>query len=341
MSHIGVRFTYRRRLLALLYLSLGFTSPAEAKEKDTSAWCPILGDPVVAIEAATFYQADDPSHSRIDPDKLRENVRLTRPVSQFLDTLATLSDSYVLSPSPDVKQCTDHLLYQWARAGALTDISQGVQARFVQEWSLASLGFLRMKLGPLRDHEQDEIVRAWMHDLAASVANLYPSDGGASRNNLYYWAMLAIAVTGHSTDDVVLWKRAEDMNRVALSDIQANGTLPAELKRASRAAWYHAFAAEPLVLFKLVSERCRNQPYQGDRQLDRLLDIVYGALNGSPTLHTITGVEQVDIRDRYWINLWNAFEGNQPYIVTLAKERNLGGSVDMLYRLFRDGCRRD
>lgn len=340
MINIGGSSTHPRvpRLLLCFGLILILALHTKSMARDTDVPCPAPTAPVVKIEAMPFYQAGDATNSQIDREKLRENTRLTQPITRFLDTLGTLSDNYVQTRSADVKQCADGFLYRWARAGALKDISQGSQAGFVQKWSLASLGFLRMKLGPLRDSSQDAVVRNWMRDLAASVANIYRGNGGPNRNNHYYWAMLALAVVGHSTDDPTLWARAEEMDRFALADIQTDGTLPAELKRIGRAAWYHAFAAEPLVLFKLVNERCRNQPHQNDERLNRLLEVVHDALNGSPTLRTITGIEQTAIQYRNWVNLWDALEEGQPYIVTRARERNLGGSVDVLYRFFLNGC---
>ncbi|WHO40825.1 alginate lyase family protein [Sphingobium sp. AP49] len=326
---------YRKILFGSACLAL---LPATAKAQSTFS-CPTLGPPVVAIQANTYYDQDDATRSKIDDAKFQENQKLSRPVTGFLDAIADLSDQYVLQKSPQVKKCADGLFYNWAKSGALLDVKMGAQPRFIQEWAASTLGIARMKLGKLESPQQDAIVRKWLREIAESVDSFQKGDGGAKRNNHYYWAMLGIGAIGLAADDPDLWARSQRMYQVALRDIQASGMLPAELRRGNRAALYHAFAAQPLALHEIMIEHCAASGDTEDPRLEKLLTVVRGEISGKRQVDQITGIKQIHVGTQHWLNLWDAIEQGNPSSAGEMKSRNLAGRMDTLASVMENSCR--
>lgn len=328
------------RLALLMLPAMMIAMPAWARDAGgrTDGSCPALGRPVVAIQATSYYESSDASRSAINADKQKENVALTQPVNDFLDALSNLSDQYVLTGSRRAKACADDIFYRWASSGALMDVQQGPQSRYVQQWATSTLGLARMKLGKLASPQRDAVVRRWLQAMAGSVNGFQQGDGGSKRNNHYYWAMLGIGAIGLSTGDRALWDRSESMYRVALGDIGADGTLPAELKRGQRAAHYHAFAAQPLAIHSLLRSECARGGRGGDQQLGRLIGVVRGEVAGRGVIAKDTGVKQTRVSTQPWLSLYDAVERDRPAQAGARTSTKLAGRMDTLAATIEAGC---
>lgn len=301
--------------------------------------CPALGAPVSAIQGTTYYAKSDASRSKIDDNQLRLNQKLSKPVNDFLDAISDLSDQYVLAPTEATKRCSDQIFFEWAKANALLDVKAGAQSRFIQQWASSTLGIARMKLGPLRSQQQDAVVSMWMRKIAWSVNSFQQGDGGTGRQNHYYWAMLGIGATGLSTGDRKLWQRSEEMFKIAINDIQTDGTLPAELKRGQRAGLYHAFAAQPLAVHTLMREKCVSPASSEPPQLEKLLNVVRGEIGGSRTIDDIAGTRQTHVGKQHWLMLWDAVQKDLPQSAGTMKSRNLAGRMDTLATVIGNNCK--
>lgn len=303
------------------------------------AACPVLGDPVTAIEATDYYDRSDDSYSKIDIERFKLNQKLVKPVNDFLNSISELSDQYVLTRSESVKRCSDEIIFKWAKAKSLMDVSYGTQARFIQQWAASTLAFSRMKLGPLKSPRHDSVVTEWMNEIAWSVNSFQKGDGGSRRQNHYYWSMLGIGAIGLATNDRDLLWRSEEMFNIAIGDIEPNGTIAAELKRGQRASLYHAFAAQPLAIHTMLRERCISQRDDETPQLDKLLRLVRAEIAGSQVIDGIVGVRQTEVGKQEWLMLWDAVQANSPQSAGTLKSRNLAGRMDTLATVIVNDCR--
>src|SRR5262249_18572681 len=113
------------------------------------------------------------------------------------------------------------------------------------------------------------------------------------RNNHLYWAALAAAATGIAADDRALFDWAVARYRFALTQIDADGALPQELARASRARHYHLFALAPLVMVaELGASNGLDLYAEHDGALHRLVARVVGSPDDPAWFERRTGHPQ-------------------------------------------------
>jgi len=314
-------------------------SSTGAKATDVSVQsCPSTIVPVHAIEATTYYRRDDPSRSTIDPVKHEENLRLIKPVDDFLKTVSDLSDRYVSTGDHSWKECADNLMVEWAAGKGLLDVSSGAQARFMQQWASSTLGFSRIKLGPIEDPVQRGAVNSWLMQIAKQVYDRNIKEGERKRNNHYYWSMLGVGAIGVAVHDETLWQESRRMYSVAITDVREDGTLPAELSRGKRAALYHAFAAQPLALYNLLATYCEKSTLPGHGSLDALMRLVRDEIDDRKIIDKKTKVLQSHVGQQHWLLLWDAMPDNVALISPKLRSVKLGGQMTTLAATLRAGC---
>ena len=299
--------------------------PAHAFE---SYSCPTPGPIVAKIEADGYYRRDDPTHSIIDADRQMKYRAATAPINDLFDKLGKVSDDYLKDRNPDVKQCMQEIFMRWASSSGLLELGPTVQAGFVQQWSLATLAILRYKVGPF-DEDVERITRAWLSRMAESVEQFHEKREIARRNNHFYWAVLGVGTTGLIFENAKFIAFAEDGYKFAINSIRENGTLEQELRRGNRSTTYHAFAAEPLAIYRLLRHLEGLPPVDGERRLDTLLDLVRRGISDPGEFGAITGTTPLPIGTQPWLEMIDAVYANDGSLPR-GFDRRLGGDVGML-----------
>jgi poly(beta-D-mannuronate) lyase len=294
------------------------------------AWafsCPSPGEPVRVIRVYGFYAPADPTHSTIDPERQERYRTSVAPLRRFQSTIAGLSDQ--ADRDPDARACAENLLASWAKARALLE-PRTPQARLEQQWLLATLAIVHFKLGSISNRNVDSLVKFWLAAIAEQVVEFYKPVYQSHRTNLTYWAALSVGVTALVTSRDDFWRFSEDINHLALTDIDAEGFIASELRRGPRAASYHAFAAQPLAvleLFRQTREGRRSVP----TALQRLIALVEAEAAGARRIDARTGVTQLRISPMAWLNLWHRDHEMVAGTESGGQLSRLGGTMGSLY----------
>ena len=303
---------------------------------NAGARCPAMVKPVTVIGGNRFYKKGTVEKDAALTAKNRASVR---PVYDFQNQLSSLSDKYVQTGSAQFKTCADNLLLSWARSNVLSKFGSNAkagdfQSNYVQQWAVAGLGLARLKLGPLKNKSDDQIVRRWLKNSALSVHSFHQKI--KNHNNHYDWAVLAVGSVGYSTGDQSLIDLSKKMFDVAIDQIQPGGFLPLELKRKERAASYHSVAAQPLALYQLIKSRCGNDATK-PAKLTELITLVKKLKVNPDIVRERAGAKQVPMGNQPWINVWDTVNG-QASKEKPSASRYISGTSQTLSKVLKEGC---
>ena len=202
----------------------------------------------------------DSHNSVINPEQKDEHDRIQKPITDFGRELAKAADNYRSTGSRTAAKCVIGLLEGAARLGVLTGKMMSSQAYYEQGWALSSwsIAYLKVRGSGLASPEQTKRITSWFKDLAEDNRDYYESKRGNphsdAHNNHLYWAGLAISAAGVACDHRKLFNWGMDAYKEGVSKITAEGTLPAEMERASRALHYHLYALGPLIILAEFGE---------------------------------------------------------------------------------------
>ncbi len=213
--------------------------------------CPAPPAPVRDVLVEPFYRKDDPTHSIVDPEAYAARAAAAEPLSRLAAGVARLGDRYLAEQPRNaaVADCLATWLDAWASAGALLGTAT-MQGSYERKWTLATLA---LNLALLRDapevgETRGQRMAAWIADLAYATVPAYAGKPFAEQNNHLNWAALAVLAAGAATGEAGLFEWGIAAARGAIANIDDDGSLPHELKRAAKALHYHRFALEPLIL---------------------------------------------------------------------------------------------
>lgn len=252
-----------RWALLLMLLGAGAVGAARACE------APPAGPSDLRIPG--YYS--DKAGSVIDPALLRENRSAAEVPDRYAARITGWSDDFLRSGDPAHAQCALQWLAGWARDGALLGRMQRVnndQSEYMRQWLLDAAAMSYLKLRGQADAAQREAIEAWLRSLAQ--ANLrYWDDPRHKRNNHYDWTGVGVLATALATGDAALWRTGHAIYRSGVRDIAADGSLPMEMARRSRALHYHDYALSPLVMMAELA-RLRGEDWYGENHhaIDRL-----------------------------------------------------------------------
>ena len=270
------------QLLPLLAAALICTSAS-------AQFCDAPPPPVVDIVANSYYA--DAHHSVVDPARRQENQRSIAPIESYLREVARMASSR----DTQSRDCAATWLLAWANAGALLGSASSEQAYYERKWTLAglSLGYARVRMQA--PHDQKTAIDNWLRQLAHAVMHHSEAHRG-ERNNHFYWEGLAVAAAGAVTQDPDASEWGRRVFDYAMDQIEPDGSLPNEMKRARRALHYHLYAAEPLAMLSSILDR--DSP-----KLDKLVALCIAGIRNPTLFEQRTGVAQEGIvqSDFMWL----------------------------------------
>jgi len=267
---------------------------------------------------ADVYYDDPPVYSHIDPVKHAAYEAAVKPLEFYLHNVAKMA-------SDGDKQCTLRWLVAWAEGDAMLGKIEKEQAHFERKWLLAGLALSYAKVRDAAADDQRASIDNWLLALADGVRSHSDAYKGA-KNNHYYWEGLAVgatgAVTGNGKD--IDWSRK--VLRDAEADIAADGTLPLEMKRGSRAQHYHLFSAAPLVMLESILD------VHSDK-VAKLVAFCDRARTDPDAVSKQAGVTQIGVLDDDydWEIVWrrhNTVHADRPTAARRPDVTRLGGDLD-------------
>ncbi|WP_260924708.1 alginate lyase family protein [Novosphingobium sp. 9] len=221
----------------------------------------------------------------------------TAPVTSFANAVTKRADHYVEAKSTADfdASCALEWLDEWARGNALLG-KINRQGESVRKWELGTFAttFLKISHAHLDPEKQARVVD-WLHKLAIAAKSDFSRDPdlNSRKNNHLYWAGWSVAAAGIATGDRSLLEWGMDCFRTGVDQIRDDGTLPLELARRNRAASYHMFAMQPLIMLAEAGETNGISAYAyNDGRLKKLIDLNLRALADKSVFQSLTGFEQ-------------------------------------------------
>ena len=282
----GLRLVSLSRSWAALAAVLASAAPGAA-----SAGCPAPAAVVRDISAERFYT--DAASSVVDPQIVARNKASLKALDDTLRPIIRASDR-ALGGDGESAACALSLFVAQAEGGGMLGAMSSRQAGYERKWRTAGLALAWLKVRRSASPAQRAEVEPWVLALARQVE----ADYGAPRepNNHYYWAGLAAAAVGTATGDADQLAYARRAYLSGLDQIQADGTLPRELRRKVKALDYHNYALAPLILSaELAAVRGEDWYSLRDGALHRLVARTLAGIADPPAFAQLAGEPSVEV----------------------------------------------
>lgn len=282
MQRSSVMRTRRRVPLVLALVALACVLVADFGAAASA--CPAPPAAIRDLDMARPY-SDAVGSVASDEVKARHAAE-AQPLKEFLTHVTRDADH------PEAAACALQWLAAWAEGGALLGAMRSKQAEYERKWNLAGFALAYLEVRRAASPQQRAVVEPWLKSLAVASLRFF-DDASHKRNNHWYWLGLGLGATALATNDDALWSKAHAIYRDALADIAADGTLPHELTRATRALHYHDFAVMPLVVLAELAA-ARGEDWYGERggALHRLVDVVLAGFADPSSIERKSGVAQ-------------------------------------------------
>ena len=283
------RFQVVAAVLITVGLVAGLLAHGWNREKTVAdAACPVAPLPV-QLATTSKYRRDDPYRASLrGAAETREDV-----IGPIRDHV--LRVAHAAHGSAVERRCATDTLTAWAKGGALTRMATKdamlSRSRLVAELGLAAVAL--NDAGALAPNERRTIAR-WSEKIARETVRWFENEAGpvSRRNNHRLWAALAVATAGRLADrpELTAWARASA--DLGLCAVDANGHLPLELERGSRALRYHVYALRPLLALDAL-DRGGSAPRPCPDALERLRGAVSAMLVDARPLAKLVGIAQL------------------------------------------------
>ncbi|MDB5800451.1 MAG: hypothetical protein JWL63_1390 [Rhodocyclales bacterium] len=230
----------RRWVFGLTLLSSQFSAHAFS--------CPTPPAGIQDIKAFGYYI--DRANSIRDEQKFKATHALTKPFEDFADDVTRMSDVYLADHDLEAAKCTGAWLDRWAQDRAMLGrmiIVDNDQPEYTRKWTHAAVAIAYVKVKPALSADMHASIELWLRELSQRTLG-YWNNPRKTRNNHYYWTGVGVMATAIATGDRDLLDRARSIYESGLSDINNDGSLDKEMRRAGRALHYHNYSLAPLVV---------------------------------------------------------------------------------------------
>lgn len=215
-----------------------------------AAPAPYIGD----LKFPSKYEGSDKARDDLNPKAEQEYERLTSDIRDFEKHVSSTVGRYLRNGDAATLRCALDALDAWAAAGALLGKTQDHTGKSMRKWTLASIAsaYARLKFStsrPLaRETQKARRIEAWFARLGDQVVKDWGTPPLAKENNHEYWAAWAVMATAVVLDRRDFFDWAMKHYRIAAKQVDADGYLPNELKRDTRALSYHNYSLGPLAM---------------------------------------------------------------------------------------------
>ena len=299
--------------------------------------------PIVTVPGNHFYS--DSQNSLIDESLYAKNEEARKPLRKYLDQIIKMTEN-ATQGDRGAGLAVNSWLVQWAEGDALTKV-ESQQGGFERKWLLSGLLISYLSNKPYVGWEKRQKIESWLARLTNLMIQDYQSyQKSSQRNNHVYWAGLVAIEMSLINHDKDLLNWGLEKIRFGLSQVDANGFLPLELERKSKALQYHRVSLEALAMgayllkgqgFDLLNE------YSG--ALDRLAQTTLEGLEKPEIFATKTGIaQQFNLNDSTgWIEIYIRLKPESSQAASVLKmtppnwNRALGGKPIELFESHNGG----
>lgn len=238
----------------------GYYLPATVKKGDAET-CPVVAKPYVGdLMIPSKYEGSGPARDQLNEDA---NARYQAQADQIrvLEKMVNKQVAAWLRLGREGHlDCALEWLGQWAAAEALLSREYTHTGKSMRKWALGSISsaYLRLKFSrsqPLVGREaQTRPIEAWIGRLGEQVVADWRDQPLDRLNNHQYWAAWAVMAASVVVDrrDLFDWSVAQ--LRIGISQVDAEGYLPNELRRETRALAYHNYSMGPLLMMMAFAQ---------------------------------------------------------------------------------------
>lgn len=145
------------------------------KATDAPYTCPPVAHLPVDFVTSGFYADNDPTHSIVDPVKMRAYAESSAPVKRDGDVVVAAADAYRTTGSLAAARCVIEHVEANARNRSLTGKMSSNQAYYVQGWVLGAeaLAYLKVRGAGVVSKEQARLILPWMKEVATQTRGFY------------------------------------------------------------------------------------------------------------------------------------------------------------------------
>ncbi|WP_051361809.1 mannuronate-specific alginate lyase [Solimonas soli] len=253
------------------------------------------------LDFPSKYEGSGKSRDTLNEASDARYKTLTLPITTMEKGATRLVDQYMDSGSPQALACVLAWYGGWADARALLGPAANHTGKSMRKWALASLSsaWLRLQFSssqPLAAHAQEAAkIQAWLGAIADQVVHEWNEDDPRERiNNHYYWAAWSVMATSVVVDRRDLFDWAAKMYGIFAAQVDADGYLPNEIKRQTRAAGYQVYALTPVAMMAAFGKANHvDLASQGSNALQRAAERAIGAYDDPRAYEAKTGKQQV------------------------------------------------
>ncbi len=189
----------------------------------------------------------DAQSSIVDPQRWAAYAEASGPYRKLAENIVLAADSYRRTGSRAAANCALVLMTAAARDGIFAGTMSSRQDFYVQGWltGAIAIAYLKVRDSTLVTGQQEKVLFPWFRRIVTQTKHFYRQ--GHAKNNHLYWAGVEIAAAGIATNDQKLFDWGVEAFQTGVEQIDANGTMPLEMRRGRRALHYHFYALAPLV----------------------------------------------------------------------------------------------
>lgn len=321
--------------------------PDDGGEYDCERVAPHVG----TLSFTSKYKGSDDARNVLNEEAQEEYKEATERIRSFEKAVIAAADDYqVDGDGRPALDCLMDNLDAWASEDSLLtdDINHVGQA--VRKWALAAAAnaYLRAELASPRgtlDSARSERIEHWFRQLSDGVRAYYTERDPDKVNNHDYWAAWAVMSSAVATQECGDWNWSLGKFNEAMGQVNADGYLPRELSRQTRALEYLNYAMQPLTMIATFAE-VNGYPLHDDyrEQFHTLAENVVEGLEDPQRIEERVGYEQITdglykswslAWMEPWVVMWDDIEGMSAFLDELRpmKSTRLGGDLSFLYQI--------
>jgi poly(beta-D-mannuronate) lyase len=232
----------------------GYYAPAVDKKGDAPS-CPTTPKPYTGdLLIPSKYEGSGKARDQLNAESNKRYKEMSGDINELEKGVNKQVAAYLRQGRAGHVDCTLSWLGDWAKAQALLSTTYTHTGKSMRKWALGSISsaYLRLKFSrsqPLKGREaQTRPIEAWIGKVAEQVVRDWRDQPLDRLNNHQYWAAWSVMAASVVVDrrDLFDWSVAQF--RIGASQVDADGYLPNELGRETRALAYHNYAMGPLMM---------------------------------------------------------------------------------------------
>ncbi len=277
----------------------GFTVAAQVREGKVRP-CKETPQPhTERLEFPSKYEGSDKARDDFNEKSYAQYKAKSARINTLEKEFSASVEAYLRSGSEPALRCALGHLTAWADADAMQSRVTDHTGRSVRKWALASVAasYLRLKFAgsqPLAAHPDDaRRIEGWLTRLSDIVIEDWSGQPLEKFNNHEYWAAWSVMATAVALDRSDYYDWALAQYRRAATQVDAEGYLPNELSRETRALAYHNYSLGPLTMIAaFAAANGTSLLPEGNYALGRLASRVVSGLDNPQAFRDKTGHPQ-------------------------------------------------